>query len=65
MRWKTKRLGDTRKKEIFALFPRKCDNGETVWLEKVWITQRREWGIGFPQTFMWITTSAVSVTKKE
>lgn len=40
MRWRTKipvvpKLGDIRRRTVFAFFPHKCDDGFTRWLEWV------------------------------
>lgn len=45
MRWKPSvdrgpMAGETRRRKAFALFPRECDDGTTVWMGSVIITDR-------------------------
>lgn len=42
MKWRTQQPGDIRTRTIFALIPRRCDDGQTRWLERVTMTERWE-----------------------
>lgn len=40
MKWKSYNHGDQRNRVIFAIAPRKCEDGHWRWLERVEITER-------------------------